>query len=126
VLKVPSGRALVWGGAVLGLAGVGLVIVGVPKPWGGVIGATLSAAPMVMIYLGLAVHVAGLFKRASEAERRLARRNFSWCVRCHYPFDERAVGSAMLTCTECGVVFRAGEARAWNRIHPERVGKPEV
>lgn len=86
----------------------------------------LSAVPGGLIYLGLAVHVAGLFKRASEAERRLARRNFSWCVSCRYPFDERAIDMAMLTCSECGVVFRVGEAREWNRIHPERLGKPEV
>jgi hypothetical protein len=112
---------MVWGGAGLALLGFAWLLVGDAARQGSWAWINRPAVAETMTVCGALVLAYGLHRRAGDASRRLAARNYSWCAACQYPFDETTPDCAMVTCSECGANFRADLSREWYRVRPERL-----
>ena len=121
-MKLPSGRAMVWIGAGMVFFALAILILA-PKMWHPNARSVFSLAVPAMLLSGLLIEIIGIFRRANAAARLLAEHNYSVCSACGYPFDGDAEETKVVVCSECGKHFVAGEARAWNKHHPERVPK---
>lgn len=100
---------------VMGPAGFCLIVVG----WlGASLIPALESVQTLLLLSGIASIVLSvrLYRSHQRAVwRQMGLQGFSFCGACNYPFDETLPDDAVVTCSECGKRFRAGDSREWFR-----------